>query len=179
MIIRNEQPDDFPALRHLITDAFRVVPFSRGTEAAILDALRAAGALTLSLVATEASIAGKKVVLGHVAFSPVTIGGRDGPVDGWYGVGPLAVRPDRQRGGIGQALMRAGLARIRALGGRGCVLAGDPAYYGRLGFAARPGLCLPDVPAEVFLALPLDGVVPAGTVTFHPAFAAEAEPGTS
>lgn len=176
MIIRNEQPDDFPALRHLITDAFRVVPVSRGTEAAILDALRAAGAL--SLVAAEASIAGKELVLGHVAFSPVTITGGDGPVDGWYGVGPLAVRPDRQRRGIGQALMRAGLARIKALGGRGCVLAGDPAYYGRLGFAVRPGLCLPDVPAEVFLALPLDGGVPAGTVTFHPAFAAEAEPGT-
>ena len=68
--------------------------------------LRAAGALTLSLVAVD----GADGLVGHVAFSPVTIAGRAGR---WYGLGPISVRPSRQRSGIGARLMDEGLARLR------------------------------------------------------------------
>jgi putative acetyltransferase len=144
------------------------MPYSRRTEAAVADALRAAGALAVSLVA----VADDEVV-GHVAFSPVTIDGNDGDGDGWYGVGPVSVRPDRQRQGIGSALVKAGLARIAALGGRGCVLVGDSGYYGRFGFESTSSLVYAEMPSPFFQALALAGTLPSGTVAFHAAFAAQ------
>lgn len=164
MIIRNERSADHAAIRRIVTEAFATVPYSRQTEAAIVDALRAAGDMTLSLVAEDGD------PVGHVVFSPAIVG--DGRAEGWYGVGPLAVRPDRQGRGIGTALVRAGLDRLKAAAG--CVLVGDPAFYGRFGFRTDPGLTLPGVPPEVLLALPLAGKFPAGTVRFHPAFGVEA-----
>lgn len=161
-MIRDQQPDDDAVVRQLVGDAFRGRPYSDGREPAILDALRAAGALTVALVAEEGG-----EILGQVAFSPVGI---DGAARDWYGLGPVAVRPDRQGQGIGQALIRAGLDRIRALGAAGCVLAGAPGYYGRFGFTADPRLQSPGIPPQYFLALPFGAEVPGGTVTFHPAF---------
>jgi len=163
MMVREETAADIPAIRALVTAAFRAAPHASGTEAAILDAVRAAGALKLSLVACD----GAGDVLGHAAFSPVLIDGRD---MGWLGLGPLAVRPDRQRQGIGGELVRTGLARLTTAGAGGVVVLGDPAYYGRFGFKATPGLRLPEVPAQYFLALALNGAVPAGAVSYHPAF---------
>ncbi|MBW8728590.1 MAG: N-acetyltransferase [Inquilinus limosus] len=161
-MIRNQQPGDDAVVRQLVGDAFRGRPYSDGREPAILDALRAAGALTVALVAEE-----NGRILGQVAFSPVAI---DGTARDWHGLGPVAVRPDRQGQGIGQALIRAGLDRIRALGAQGCVLAGAPGYYGRFGFTADPQLQSPGIPPQYFLVLPFGTEVPSGTVTFHPAF---------
>jgi putative acetyltransferase len=161
-MIRDQQPDDDAVVRRLVGDAFRGRPYSDGREPAILDALRAAGALTVALVAEEDG-----EILGQVAFSPVAI---DGVSRDWYGLGPVAVRPDRQGQGIGQALIRAGLDRIRALGAAGCVLAGAPGYYSRFGFVAGPRLQSPGIPSQYFLVLPFGAEVPRGTVTFHPAF---------
>src|SRR5688572_11176649 len=161
-MIRDQQPDDDAVVRRLVGDAFRGRPYSDGREPAILDALRAAGALTVALVAEEDG-----EILGQVAFSPVAI---DGAARDWYGLGPVAVRPDRQGQGIGQALIRAGLDRIRALGAQGCVLAGAPGYYSRFGFTADPRLQSPGIPPQYFLVLPFAAEVPGGTVTFHPAF---------
>jgi putative acetyltransferase len=162
MQIRPEQPDDIPAIAALTTLAFAQAPHSSGTEAAIIAGLRDAGALTLSLVAVEAA-----GLLGHVAFSPVSIGG---VASGWYGLGPVSVRPGRQRSGIGSALIREGLQRLRAMGAGGCVLLGDPAYYTRFGFATDPALTLADVPPAYFMALSFGGPTPAGAVRYHPAF---------
>ena len=78
--------------------------------------------------------------------------------------------PQLQRRGIGKALVAAGLAELRALGSRGCVLVGDPGYYTRLGFRQAASLVYPGVPPEVVLCLPLVGDEPAGTVGHHPAF---------
>jgi putative acetyltransferase len=161
-MIRDQQPDDDAVVRQLVGDAFRGQPYSDGREPAILDALRAAGVLTVALVVEKDG-----QILGQVAFSPVAI---DGTARDWYGLGPVAVRPDRQGQGIGQALIRAGLDRIRALGARGCVLAGAPGYYGRFGFTADPRLQSPGIPPQYFLVLPFGAEVPDGTVTFHPAF---------
>ncbi len=161
MFIRNEQSGDRVGVHALIAAAFAGMPYSNQTEVSLLEGLRAAGALSLSLVVIE----GNEVV-GHIAFSPVAIA----EAEGWYGVGPVAVRPDRQRRGIGQALVRAGLERLQGSGAAGCVLVGDPAYYRRFGFRVPSGLVLPGVPPEVFLVLPFGGEVPKGTVRFHEAF---------
>jgi putative acetyltransferase len=162
MDIEPEHPEHIEPIRALTTAAFEAVPYSSHTEARIVHALRQAGALTLSLVAIEDG-----EVLGHVAFSPVTIGGRR---EGWYGLGPVSVRPARQRQGIGQALIRKGLHRLQALGAHGCVLVGHPGYYPRFGFASDPALSYRDLPPEYLQRLVFQGESPRGEVEFHPAF---------
>ena len=82
--IREERPGDEQAITALVDAAFRDAPHSDGTEAAIVERLRADGDLALSLVAAEGSL------VGHVAFSPVTLS--DGTAR-WYGLGPVAVSP--------------------------------------------------------------------------------------
>ncbi|MEG3791835.1 N-acetyltransferase [Lysobacter sp. CCNWLW3] len=160
--IRDERAGDIGAIRAVVAAAFAGHPHSRQTEHHIVDALRAADALSLSLVAERDG-----EVLGHVAFSPVAIG--DGS-PGWYGLGPVAVAPAQQRHGIGRALIEAGLARLRALDAAGCVVAGDPAYYARFGFAANADLRYPGLPPEYFMALPLAGASARGEVAYHAAF---------
>jgi putative acetyltransferase len=163
MLLRPESPCDAPAIRALVTAAFRDAPHADGTEADIVDALRRHGALTLSLIAAEAD-----EIVGHVAFSPVTVGG----LPGWFGLGPVAVRRDRRRRGLGAALVRAGLDDLTAGGAGGCVVLGDPAYYGRFGFAPDPAVRLAGVPAAYFQSLHLGGGRRGGEVRYHPAFGA-------
>lgn len=108
-------------------------------------------------------------MVGHIAFSPVTIA--DGTT-GWYGLGPVSVLPEFQRAGIGTALIKEGLSRLKARGARGCCLVGHPQYYSKFGFENFPGLGIEGVPAEVFFSLAFDGNYPQGEVTFHEGFAA-------
>ena len=163
-VIRSERSGDAAEIRQVVTAAFADAPHSDGTEGAIVDALRADGALTVSLVAVADGL-----IVGHVAFSAVTIDGSD---VGWFGLGPVAVLPDRQRQGIGGALVRAGLDRLRNQRARGCVVLGDPGYYQRFGFAADPQLRYPDAPAPYFMRLAFGPEIPAGCVAYHPDFAA-------
>ena len=74
--------------------------------------------------------------------------------------------------GDAAALVRAGLARMRERGVPGCVVLGDPAFYGRFGFAPQAGLVYPGPPADHFMALSIGGVTPLGAVRYHPAFSA-------
>lgn len=165
MRIRDLIPDDEAVVRELISLAFKAVPVSRQTEAAIHAALRAAGAARVALVAEA-----EGEVVGQIDISPVTIGGID---RNWLGVGPIAVRPDRQGRGLGRALVLAGMARARALGADGLVLVGDPAFYRRFGFAPKPGLTHEGVPDRYVMAASFGSPVPTGAIRFHPAFAAE------
>src|SRR5690606_32587977 len=126
--------------------AFRGAPHSDGSEAEIIERLRVAGDLAVSLVAVDADGA----IVGHVAFSPVTIS--DG-TSGWYGRGPVSVVPSHQGTGIGSSLIRAGLERLRSAGARGCVVLGEPAFYARFGFRHDPRLVFPGPPPEYFLRL--------------------------
>lgn len=163
MQIRPERAGDEAAIRDVTAAAFRTMPYSQQTEAAIVDALRAADALTVSLVAVD-----HQHVVGHVAFSPITIDEKEGL--GWYGVGPLSVHPDFQGQGIGSALMHAGLREIAALGGNGCVLVGEPAFYGRFGFVMSEGLSYPGVPKQYFQILTFSGASPTGIAGYHAGF---------
>ncbi len=162
IIIRKETGSDAEAISEVTKAAFENHPSSRQTEVFIIKTLRAAKALTVSLVAET----GKKVV-GHIAFSPVTVS--DGTPD-WYGVGPVSVLPEFQRQGIGKSLMHAGLSALKALGAKGCMLVGDPGYYERFGFRNLPDLVLEGVPQQYFLALPFEGNKARGTVIFHEDF---------
>jgi putative acetyltransferase len=162
--IRNETSDDIAAIDEVTTAAFRDLQISNQTEHFIINALRTAEALALSLVAV---VDGR--VVGHIAFSPVTLS--DGTVD-WYGLGPVSVLPQVQRRGIGQALVREGLSQLKRMQARGCCLVGHPEYYRRFGFENCPQLVLEGVPPEVFFAVSFDGTMPRGTVAFHKAFAA-------
>ena len=166
MIIRDETPFDIDVITEITAAAFADCPYGSHTEQFIITALRAAGALSLSLAA---EIDGR--VVGHIAFSPVTIGGQ---FCDWYGMGPVSVRPDCQRKGIGKSLIEAGLLRLRESGAKGCVLVGDPGYYQRFGFRNLPQLILEGVPPANFLALPFDRNSARGVVVFHKAFTATA-----
>lgn len=164
VVIRPETSADIGTIAEVTKAAFETLEISDHTEQFIVAALRAAGALTVSLVA---ELDGR--VVGHIAFSPVTIS--DG-TPGWYGLGPVSVLPEHQRQGMGKALIEAGLARLRALGARGCCLVGHPEYYTKFGFRNEPRLGVEDVPPEFFFALSFDRHMPRGTVAFHDGFRA-------
>ena len=166
MIIRHETPFDIDVITEITAAAFADCPHGNHTEQFIVTALRAAGALTVSLVA---EIDGE--VVGHIAFSPVTI---DGKLCGWYGLGPVSVRPDIQKKGIGKSLINAGLQRLKESGAKGCMLVVEPEYYKRFGFKNIPELILEGVPPQYFLALPFDESPVKGVAAFHQAFTATA-----
>lgn len=171
IVIRDETEADITVITEVTVAAFSTLEISNHTEQFIIQALRSAGALTLSLVAEV-----DDRVVGHIAFSPVTIS--DGTSD-WYGLGPLSVLPEYQRKGIGKALIQEGLSRLKKLGARGCCLVGHPQYYRKFGFKNITGLVLEGVPQEVFFALSFDGHIPQGNVTFHEGFKANDEQGAS
>ena len=162
--LRSENTGDIAVIAALTRAAFAKVPHSNGSESAIVDALRAAGALTVSLVA---DVDGQLV--GHVAISPVSIS--DGS-HGWYGLGPVSVLPAYQGRGIGTGLINQALAQLQAKGAAGCVVLGEPGYYQRFGFTKVPGLQLPGVPTHYFQARCFGSAMAQGTVAYHPGFAA-------
>ena len=166
LTIRPEQPTDVEAITHLTQAAFATMPYASHTEQFIITALRRRAQLAVSLVALEAND-----LVGHVAISPVSIS--TGAV-GWYGLGPLSVAPARQRHGIGTQLVRAALVALQQQQAQGCMLLGDPAYYGRFGFRPEAALALPGVPPAYFQVLLFTDTVPTGTVRFDAAFEAKA-----
>jgi putative acetyltransferase len=165
IVIRNEIHSDIQEITEITKEAFENLPISDHTEEFIINALRDANALTISLVA----VAGKKIV-GHIAFSPVTIS--DGS-PGWYGLGPISVLPELQRQGIGKSMIREGLSSLKSLGAKGCVLVGYPDYYERFGFRSLPDLVVDGVPQENVLVLPFEESEARGVVTFHEGFNAK------
>ena len=165
IVIRSETDADVGAINEVTVAAFKTLEISNHTEQFIIAALPAAKALAVSLVAESDGR-----VVGHVAFSPVTIS--DGTRN-WYGLGPVSVLPECQRQGIGKALIQNGLSILKGLNAQGCCLVGDPEYYKRFGFRNISGFIHEGIPQEVFLALLLDGHAPQGTVSFHDGFKAD------
>ena len=169
IVIRSETEADVDAITEVTIAAFKTLEISNQTEQFIIEALRAAKALAVSLVA---DVSGR--VIGHIAFSPVTIS--DGTPN-WYGLGPVSVLPEYQRKGIGKALIEEGLSRLKDLNAQGCCLVGHPDYYRKVGFENISGLVHEGVPQEVFFALSFDGHIPQGTVAFHEGFKADGQQG--
>lgn len=162
--LRPEQPEDIPAIERVTRAAFLNAPHTSHTEHFIVGALRRAGQLKVSLVATQDA-----EVIGHVAISPVRISCQD---SNWYGLGPVSVLPGFQGRGIGSALIRDALFVLSSGSAAGCVVLGEPDYYERFGFQASRVLTLPGVRPENFMAVSFDEKVPTGVVSYHEAFAA-------
>jgi putative acetyltransferase len=166
--IRPERSGDQSGIRRVNERAF-----AQSSEADIVDAVRSAGAMTLSLVALL-----RGEVVGHILFSPVTVQSPNGNFDA-VGLAPMAVVPELQKNGIGSQLVQRGLAELCAAGHELVVVLGHPAYYPRFGLvkASTYGIRSEyDVPDEVFMALELKpGVLRGrggGVVRYRPEFAA-------
>jgi putative acetyltransferase len=156
--IRSEQPGDQAAIR-----AVHEAAFPTPAEGNLVDALRAAGRLTLSLVGLV-----DHQLVGHVAFSPLT-------VPAGLGLAPIAVLPARQRRGLGGQLIRESLKICREKGTGFVVVLGSPDYYGRFGFrpASRWGLQDEYGGGDAFQLIELiEGSVPVGhgLVQYSPEF---------
>jgi putative acetyltransferase len=163
LLIRPECPEDENAVHVLTVQAFLPMLFSDGSEAPILWALRQSGELSLSLIA----VAGDDRIVGHVAFSPVTIGGLH---NGWFGLGPISVEPKLQRAGIGRALVACGIAELKERGAAGCALIGNPAIYSRFGFQSDGHLTYGDVPSDIVQRMVFSGPSPKGELKFASSF---------
>lgn len=163
--IRNESASDVAHIHRVTEQAFLNALHTDHTEQFIVQALRKSEALTISHVA---EVSGK--IVGHVAISPVKIS--DGAT-GWFGLGPISVLPEFQGRGAGSKLMESSLAALEAIGAAGCVVLGDPDYYGRFGFKVVEGLVFPGAPAEYFQALSFNDKFPCGEVSYHEAFSVQ------
>ena len=165
--IRDEIPSDIEAIHDVNEQAF-----DTDTEAVLVDSLRDAGVVTLSLVAIE-----DDDIVGHILFTPVTIESEHAKYDA-ITLGPIAVLPEYQRRGIGTRLIEQAFEQCKTLGHNIVVLIGHPEYYPRFGFVpAKPkGLTSEfEVPDEAWMVAELvdnalDGV--SGEVRFQPEFAA-------
>jgi putative acetyltransferase len=162
ILIRPETPADVADIRHVTRRAFAGRSYSDGNEQDIVDALRERGALAISLVAERGGR-----ILGHVAFSPASV---EDASPGWYTLGPVSVEPEVQRRGIGKALIRTGIARLRELDAAGCVVVGDTIYYSQFGFAKAPQNAPAGEYKEHFMMLCLGSETPACVVNFHEVF---------
>jgi putative acetyltransferase len=125
--VRTERPADAVAVRTVLQAAF-----AGSLEADMVERLRDGGDLVLALVADR-----PECLAGYVAFPRLVLRSDDRAVPA-VGLAPLGVLPQWQRQGIGGALVREGLARLRAAGEALVCVLGDPAYYRRFGFAAAP-----------------------------------------
>ena len=162
LTIRRETADDVPDIRAVVHAAF-----GRTAEVDLVERLRRANALTLSVVAiTDGRI------VGHVAFSPVSIGGSHGAL----ALAPVSVAQDCQRRGIGSALIRWSLEQVHQLGHRVVLVVGNAVYYSRFGFstASQFGIKCPfSVPDEAFMVLELSPGAASGCrgmVCYRPEF---------
>lgn len=165
MNIRAERPADIAGIRLV-----NLAAFESSAEADLVDALRKQAAPLVSVVADDGD-----AIVGHVMFSPVGLTGH--PSTRIAGLGPMAVLPERQRQGIGSAMIRAGLGHCKQVGFSAVVVLGHAGYYPRFGFtpASRFGLgSVYDVPDDVFMAVELEEDAltgKAGMIHYHPAFA--------
>lgn len=170
--IRAEQTADIEAIYEV-----NKLAFETPAEAELVNKLREAGAITLSLVALK-----DEQLVGHALFSPITIKGgeefegKDGQTAAGVALGPIAVHPHHQRQGIGALLIQAGIQQLANAGHNALIVLGHPNYYPRFGFvpASRFNISSEyNVPDEVFMAQMLDkaALAPAGLAKYHPAFA--------
>lgn len=133
--IRESAPRDLDAIERLYPDAFPDEELRPLVRALLRDVPE-----VVSLVATD-----DDALVGHVVFTPCSLADGTSPV---ALLGPLAVATACQKRGIGTALVRAGLDRLRSAGFGQVFVLGDPAYYSRLGFGTErsvaPPFPLPD-----------------------------------
>jgi putative acetyltransferase len=122
--------------------------FGRENEALIVETVRAEGAALLELVAEE-----EGQIVGHILFSRMTTD----PVRRFAGLAPVAVAPEQQGRGRGEALCRAGIQALREMGAEAVVVLGHASYYPRFGFSrdAAKLIASPYAALPAFMAMEL------------------------
>lgn len=163
--IRREQNNDVNAIIDITLKAFGNSKDGGRYEAELINKLRNTNRLSMSLVAIQ-----NDEIVGHIAFSPVTI---NGIANNWYGLGPVSVLPDNQGKGIGKLLIQKGLIELEILGANGCVVMGSSKYYPKFGFKPYPGLILKGFKPESFMYYPIKGDIPIGEVKYDKSFGME------
>ena len=143
MIRAPKPPKDFPAIH-----AVEAAAFGREDEALIVEGVRAEGAVLVELVAEADG-----EIVGHILFSRMTTD----PQRRIAGLAPVAVRPEMQGRGYGEALCRAGIDALRQMGAEAVVVLGHEAYYPRFGFSreAAANVISPYAALPAFMALEL------------------------
>jgi putative acetyltransferase len=164
--VRPEQPGDVEAIDDVVSAAF-LAGFGTTTEAGLIRTMRQRGELVAELTLV-AEVDGR--IVGHIAFSEVTL---DGRAARGLGLAPVAVAPDVQASGIGSLLITTALERAEQLGWQFVVLVGHPGYYPRFGFApaAAAGLRGDYGDHDGWMVRPLgEAVVPSGHVRYCSSF---------
>lgn len=164
MRIRLETEADFTAVEQITRSAF-----DEDAESKLIARLRKIANPVISLVAESGGS-----VIGHILFSPITLDAN--PSLQMMGLAPMAVKPDRQREGVGSALVRAGLENCRKINMGAVVVLGHPDYYPKFGF--RPAVDFGikseyEVPDEAFMLLELQDDYlkeQSGIVKYHEEF---------
>jgi putative acetyltransferase len=160
MSIRAATPGDRAAIRLVEEHAF-----GQKAEAGLVDALVDNGDAVIELLAEDDG-----QVVGHILFSRIFVatGGRNFPA---VALAPLAVEPSVHGAGIGGALIREAHIRLRDAGETLSVVLGDPAYYGRFGYAhERAKNFESDYQCEALQALAWADAPHAGKLVYAPAF---------
>lgn len=173
--IRAESANDHGAVFELNTLAF-----GQRDEAQLVDAMRSQAVLAAAFVATLREGAAERVV-GHIAFSKVTVDPPRASTAELWGLAPMAVDPELQRAGIGARLVEHGIQHARAVGVGALIVLGHHTYYPRFGFdrASKFGLRWNHpAPDEAFMAMelrqgalaPAPGPPREGVVRYHDLF---------
>jgi len=165
--VRPEQAGDKQTIYDLTERAFAPMPYSDGDEQDLINALRDAGALEISLVAER-----ENQIVGHVAFSPAF---PDDGASGWYALGPVSVEPGLQNQGVGSLLIRQGLGMLKDCEAAGCILVGNPDYYKRFDFEVVSDSCPDGQPAEYYQMIWFGDERPQQVIGFHKLFHVEAD----
>ncbi len=156
-MIRHARPADHAAIREVVAAAF-----AQPDEADLVERLRADGDVVFELVEEDGG-----EIVGHILFSRLWADS-----DFLYAaLAPLAVRPDRQRGGVGQRLTRASLDTAREFGAHAVIVLGHPDYYPKFGFSrdAAKVVASPYSESPAFMALALeDGALDASVTVAYP-----------
>lgn len=157
--IREAKADDRKAIH-----AVEAAAFGQPDEADLVDRLVAAGDVVLELVAVEG-----EAIVGHILFSRLMV--EDGAGRPAVALAPLAVAPDRQRQGIGMALMTEAHHLLRERGETLAVVLGDPAYYARAGYRhERAAGFSSDYQCDALQALAWGEAPTSGRLVYAPAF---------
>lgn len=167
LMIRQEQPEDFDAVYHIIKEAFEHAEHSDGKEQDLVAALRKSKSFIpeLSLVAVE-----EEKIVGHILFTKALVQGVE-----VLALAPLSVLPAYQNRGIGLSLIKEGHHIARKLGYGYSVVLGHSEYYPKAGYvpACRYGITAPfEADDEHFMAICLSGIQEQlhGTMEYDQAF---------
>ncbi|MCZ9309841.1 GNAT family N-acetyltransferase [Corynebacterium uberis] len=162
--IRKETDADIGIIGRLISQALADDYHSWHMVPRLVDTLRDADSLTVSLVAIHDAD-----FIGYIGATPVTT---DAPGH-WYFLGPLAVHPAARHHGMGTLLVRRALEALRDVGAAGIIVLGNDNFYEGFGFHSQPHLHLDGAPHDaghlLTLTIAPDATPPtSGTVVLAP-----------